>query len=325
MKTGSAVVGLHIVALCAFALTQGCVTTESRGSGRGAGAQHKRPFRHEHKGKAAPVQYIAQTDPYNTGGSSMEGSLVEEPLIAETSAPPLVEPVPSHSEQTTDIYIVQKGDMLSQLAVDFDTTTATLVQMNGLSNPDVLYVGQELRVPAGRRKSSSRSTTSKSSSIKKGGSYTIQKGDTLSGIALAAGVSINDLRKLNGIQGDKIMAGETISIPSYGKVPSKTHKVSSMPKKAESTAAPAVEPAPEVAAPASAPMMDLAAPAVTPDASGTTTTYDVLQDHVVYPGETLDDISRQYGVTKAEIMRLNNISDETQIRDGQTLRIPVAE
>ena len=49
----------------------------------------------------------------------------------------------------TETYVVQKGDMLSQLAIDFNTTSAALIAMNNLENPDVLYVGQKLTVPAG--------------------------------------------------------------------------------------------------------------------------------------------------------------------------------
>ena len=335
MKIGSAVVGLHIAVLCAFALTQGCVTTESQGSGRGAGAKHKRPFRHEHKGKQAPVSpyYMGQQDPYNMGTEDVPaGSIIDDPGISTYTPPPVVEPPITYPEQTTEVYIVQKGDILSQLAVDFDTTTATLVEMNGLANPDVLYVGQELRVPAGRRSSAPRTTT-KSTNVKKGATYTIRKGDTLSGIALAAGVSINDLREVNDIKGDKIMAGDKIYIPSYGKVPSSTPR--STPAKTEEVKQDPVETAvPPVADPAP-PMMEIAAPATTgavadpatPDtpAAADTDSFGVVQEHVVYPGETLDDISRQYGVSKAEIMRLNNIKDETQIRESQKLRIPVSE
>jgi LysM repeat protein len=48
-------------------------------------------------------------------------------------------------------------------------------------------------------------------------------------------------------------------------------------------------------------------------------------DHVVYPGDTLDNIALQYGVSKVEIMRLNNLSSETDLQEGQRLRIPVAK
>ena len=311
MKVGTTVLGLHIAALVAFSLTQGCVTTESQGSGRGAGARHRGMVKHEHKGKSQNNTQVAAADSFYQEDNGQDTTSAYEPVIIESettsSMPePYIAPVP---QSNTDTYIVQKGDILSRLASDFGTTTKTLISMNNLSNPDVLYVGQELRVPAGSRKSSSSSSSSKSySSVKKGGEYVIQKGDTLSGIAVAAGVSLNDLRSLNNIQGDRIIAGETLSIPSGGKVPTNTQK---------SKAAP-VEPVAEVAEPAPAPVA-----AVEPVESNMQV--DAVIDHVVYPGETLDDISRQYGVSKSDIMRLNNISDASAVKEGQRLRIPIAE
>jgi LysM repeat protein len=51
----------------------------------------------------------------------------------------------------------------------------------------------------------------------------------------------------------------------------------------------------------------------------------MIEEYVFYPGDSLDEIAQKYGVGKAEIMRLNNITDETQIQNGQRLRIPIAE
>lgn len=308
MKIGSAVLGLHVAALVAFSLTQGCVTTETQGSGRGAGAKHKGPWKHEHKGKTTSGQMVAG-DPMYTGEGQ---SSAYEPVIIDSgssSAAPAAYVAPAASYENTETYIVRKGDVLSRLAVDFNTTTKTLISMNNLSNPDVLYVGQELRVPAGSRRSAPAKKSAPT--VKKGGEYVIQKGDTLSGIAVAAGVSLADLRALNNIQDDKIFAGDTLMIPSGGKVPVDTQK--SKPKKADPVK-------PEVA-PAPAPMAESEVVA-----EDDTVQVDAVMDHVVYPGETLDDISRQYGVSKSEILRLNkNISSESEIAEGQRLRIPITE
>jgi len=317
MKIGSAVIAIHVAVLCAFSLTQGCVTTESQGSGRGAGARHKGPWKHEHTDVAPPAMLAGQ-DTYQGYDQGIENEALFTPVVMESQ---YTTPAPyAGSSTSTETYIVRKGDILSQLAVDFDTTTAELVRLNNLSNPDVLYVGQELRVPAGRG-GSAKASTSKSSttSVKKGGTYTIQKGDTLSGIAVAAGVSINDLRSLNNIQGDMIKAGDTLDIPAGGKVPTKTQKVTE--KKAEPKATTPVEPAPAAAELAPAPMAAVGAePEVAPVES-----VDMIEEYVFYPGDTLDEIAQKYGVGKAEIMRLNNITDETQIKNGQRLRIPIAE
>jgi lysozyme len=315
MKIGSAVIAIHVAVLCVFSLTQGCVTTESQGSGRGAGARHKGPWKHEHKAVEPSTSMIAGQDPYQAYDQGADDSALYAPVIIESQSST---PEPYVGSSTpTETYIVRKGDMLSQLAVDFDTTTAELVRLNNLSNPDVLYVGQELRVPAGRGGASKSSTSSRSApAVKKGGTYTIQKGDTLSGIAVAAGVSINDLRSLNNIQGDMIRAGETLDIPSGGKVPTQTQKVTGT-----KTPDTPVEPAPAATALAPAPMAAVGAePEVAPVES-----VDMIEEYVFYPGDSLDDIAQKYGVSKAEIMRLNNITDETQIENGQRLRIPIAE
>ncbi|HSR87680.1 MAG TPA: LysM peptidoglycan-binding domain-containing protein, partial [Pontiella sp.] len=234
MKIGSAVIAIHVAVLCVFSLTQGCITTELEDQGRGAGARHKGPWRHDHKG-AEKASTAAVQNAYPAYDEGIDGGDLYAPVIIETET---VTPEPYVGSTTaTETYIVRKGDMLSQLAVDFDTTTAELVRLNNLSNPDVLYVGQELRVPAGRGGAPRATASSSASSVKKGGTYTIQKGDTLSGIAVAAGVSISDLRSLNNIEGDMIRAGDTIDIPAGGKVPTNTQKVTAK-KKPEAAPAP---------------------------------------------------------------------------------------
>ena len=313
MKVRPAVLGLHIVAIAAFVLTQGCVTTESQGSGRGAGARHRGISKHEHKGKASSR---TATEPYMAESVQATDSMNESPLIDEGSViespTPYVAPIaPSASSET---YIVQPGDVLSKLAVRFDTTTKTLVSMNNLSNPDELYVGQELRVPSGSLSSGGYSSAPAShSSVKKGGEYTIQKGDTLSGIAVAAGLGLTDLRTLNNIKDDKIFDGKTIYIPSGGVVP--THTQKSPPKKTP-------EPVPEK----KDPVVGEPSP-LDPDVPPVGTGSDMVEvtEHVVYPGQTLAEIANDHGVSKSEIMRLNNISDESEIKVGQRLRIPISE
>jgi len=47
----------------------------------------------------------------------------------------------------TGIHIVRRGETLTSIARRYGTTVWTLAQMNHLSNPNVLYAGQRLRVP----------------------------------------------------------------------------------------------------------------------------------------------------------------------------------
>ena len=291
-----------------FLMSQGCITTESFGSGRGAGAKHKGPWRHQHQGgvQSSAIQSMQPV----MNDQMIYSEEVYEPII--TSSEMGIDMTPGEiSTKTTEIYLVQKGDMISQLAIDFDTSSAKLIEMNNLENPDVLYVGQKLKVPAGRSVISSSKTTpvSSSSVIEKGETYLIQSGDTLSEIAQRARVSVDDLRSLNQINNDTIYAGQKLYIPSYGSVPESVPVLDALPL-AEPTPLMAPEPAPVAEA----------VPVEVPEGA-----IGMVKEVQVYPGETLDDYARIYSVSKAEILRANPQIEGEELKEGFTIRIPISE
>jgi Tfp pilus assembly protein FimV len=46
-------------------------------------------------------------------------------------------------------YVVRSGDTLSAIAQRFDTTVQAIVRANDISDPDIIDVGQRLRIPGG--------------------------------------------------------------------------------------------------------------------------------------------------------------------------------
>ena len=46
-----------------------------------------------------------------------------------------------------DVYVVRPGDTLGRIADDHETTVDELMALNNLSNPDLIEVGQSLRLP----------------------------------------------------------------------------------------------------------------------------------------------------------------------------------
>lgn len=83
-------------------------------------------------------------------------------------------------------YTVRAGDTLSSIAIRYGTTTSALAQANGISNVNLIYIGQTIKF-------SGTSTTTTSST------YTVRYGDTLSGIASRYGTSTSTLASINGI------------------------------------------------------------------------------------------------------------------------------
>ncbi len=45
-------------------------------------------------------------------------------------------------------YVVQEGDTLSSIAARFGVSEAAIQRANGLADPDAIFAGQELMIPA---------------------------------------------------------------------------------------------------------------------------------------------------------------------------------
>jgi LysM repeat protein len=70
-------------------------------------------------------------------------------LVISGSAAPAAQPKPGTTAPSGGVYIVQRGDTLAKIAARYGTTVSALKALNGLSNPNVIWVGQGLRVGKG--------------------------------------------------------------------------------------------------------------------------------------------------------------------------------
>lgn len=98
---------------------------------------------------------------------------------------------PQNKPQATGTYVVKSGDTLGAIAARYGTTWQALQSLNGLSNPNYLYIGQVLKV-TGQVKSNSTPATTQSV-------YYVRYGDTLGAIANRYGVNVYTLARNNGI------------------------------------------------------------------------------------------------------------------------------
>ncbi|MCB8944809.1 MAG: LysM peptidoglycan-binding domain-containing protein [Ardenticatenaceae bacterium] len=70
-------------------------------------------------------------------------------IIPDGAAPtnPTTPPPPTPATGTT--YVVQPGDTIFRIAVRFGVSVTAVAQANGLSNPNLIFVGQTLIIPGG--------------------------------------------------------------------------------------------------------------------------------------------------------------------------------
>ena len=102
-------------------------------------------------------------------------------------------------------YTVQRGNTLSQIANAYGVTVSHIVEINDIQNPNLIYPGEKLRI--------TESTNTTLNPVIQNNYYTVQRGDTLSGIARRYGVTVQYLVNLNGISNPNLIyPGQLIKV-----------------------------------------------------------------------------------------------------------------
>lgn len=220
---------------------------------------------------------------------------------APTAAPAPAAPAPVSS------YTVVRGDSLSGIASRFGTTTRNLMSLNGITNANLIRVGQVIKLsaeaaaaaPAPAAPAPAPATPAPAPAAPTAPAaattYTVVARDTLSGIASRFGTTTRNLMSINGITNANLLRiGQVLTIVAGAAAPA-------APAPATPAPAPAT-PAPAAPAPAA------------PSASGTSS-------YTVVARDTLSGIASRFGTTTRNLMSLNAITNPNSIRIGQILTV----
>ncbi len=115
--------------------------------------------------------------------------------------------IPGSASNPPNVHIVQAGENLYRIALRYGTTWQELAQLNGITDPTTLRVGQRLILPSG-------ATGTQPSAPGGGRTHVVQPGDTLYGLAARYGVTVQALAQANGLTiYSLIYVGQTLIIP----------------------------------------------------------------------------------------------------------------
>jgi LysM repeat protein len=137
-------------------------------------------------------------------------------VIVRPTVAPQPTPVPPGAPITppppgTAIYQVSRGDTLAAIASRFNTTVAAIVQLNGITNPNRIFVGQRLLVPNTGLPGQITPPTQPPTAPR---TYVVQRGDTLLTISLRFNRSVQAIAAANNIANpNRIFVGQTLVIP----------------------------------------------------------------------------------------------------------------
>ena len=145
-------------------------------------------------------------------GTPMASTTVFTPTATPTSQPGVpthtptsIPTTPSGTPGAPIVHVVQRGENLFRIALRYNTTVEAIAAASGISNPQLIYVGQRLTIPQGG------GTTPPPGG---GRTHVVQPGENLFRIALRYGTTAQAIAAANNLPNiHLIYVGQVLRIP----------------------------------------------------------------------------------------------------------------
>jgi LysM repeat protein len=173
------------------------------------------------------VDAIISLNGLSSTGLINVGQTLVVPVRSTTTPPPTFTPGATQPAGATSVpvpsgtgtYTVRSGDTLFMIAARFNTTVATLAQLNNIVNPNLIYPGQVLRVaavvqPPAPTPRPTQIVVQPTPAPSRPGTHVVQPGENLFRIALRYNITWDVLARANGIfNPNLIFPGQVLIIP----------------------------------------------------------------------------------------------------------------
>ena len=181
-------------------------------------------------------------------------------------------------------HTVAPGDVLSTIAADHAVSVDTLIELNDLTDPDLIYVGQVIDLPGTEGADAAAAAT-----------HTVEAGDSLWAIAHLHQLTVDVLATLNAIENPALIRiGQIIDLPGH------------------------------TATADDAPSSDTDEASDNGADTGQAGDDDMVTVHEVVPGDTLSAIAEAHGVDLDIVLSGNGLDRDSVIVPGQQIVIAVA-
>lgn len=281
---------------------------------------------------------IKHAKPCACGASDCKCIVETKPVVTAALSKP--------AEPAYTIYVVQNGDYLAKISKKFNVTIASIKRLNPSIKKDVVRVGQKLKLPgkidvgvqsapvvAAPKAAAKKSYSPYTGATKE---YVVKNGDTLGSVAYGNGITIRQLKELNGLSSDSLKIGQKLKIPAEKVVKAEKAKPAAKVEKKDAAVAPVAAPVEEKKVAEAAPAAPVAAaesasaaaetkvaePAAAAEAAPAQAEAAASTTYVVQEGDDMTGVSIRWGVSAAQIRELNNLAEGDQLVPGQIIKLP---
>jgi membrane-bound lytic murein transglycosylase D len=194
---------------------------------------------------------------------------------------------------------VRQGETLASIAGKYKTSEIAIRNANQHLKKKPLAAGQRLNVPIQDPRGVSAKVQKQETVVHK-----VQKGDTLASLAKKYDIGISEIKRINHLERDKLILGETLRIEKIKSNPLREQKKDGrkVGRDDEKVRAKPVTASPQLEA-------------------GKATGASAVKTYTVKKGDSLGKIARENGTTLDKLRQLNSKIRKDNIQPGQVIRI----